>query len=117
MLNRELDRLAGVVARSELYRVTGELCAAGGLLTSTLPAAVGDHCDILPPDGPPVRCEVIGFREGRASLAPFDPPEGVRPGMEVVRRGAGPAVPAGPGLLGRVIDGLGRPVDGRGPLT
>jgi flagellum-specific ATP synthase len=117
MLNLDLDHLAGVVGRCELYRTAGELCSAGGLLTATLPAAVGDHCDILPPGGSPVRCEVIGFREGRASLAPFDPAEGVRPGMAVVRRGAGLSVPAGNGLLGRVIDGLGRPVDGRGPLT
>ena len=117
MLNLDIDRLAGVVGRSELYRTTGELCSAGGLLTTTLPAAVGDHCDILPPDGPPVRCEVIGFRDGRASLAPFDSAEGVRPGMTVVRRTAGLSVPAGEGLLGRVIDGLGRPVDKRGPLT
>jgi flagellum-specific ATP synthase len=117
MLNLDLDHLAGVVERCELFRVRGELCSAGGLLTATLPAAVGDHCEILPPGGSPVRCEVIGFREGRASLASFDPAEGVRPGMEVVRRGAGPLVPAGEGLLGRVIDGLGRPVDGRGSLV
>jgi flagellum-specific ATP synthase len=116
MLNLDLDRLAGVVGRCELYQATGELCSSTGLLTATLPAAVGDHCDILPPDGKPVRCEVIGFRDGRASLAPFDIPEGVRPGMKVIRRGAGLTVPAGDGLLGRVIDGLGRPVDGRGHL-
>jgi flagellum-specific ATP synthase len=117
MLNLDLEHLAGVVGRCELYRTKGELCSAGGLLTTTLPAAVGDHCDILPPRGSPVRCEVIGFRDGRASLAPFDPAEGVRPGMAVIRHGAGPSVPAGDGMLGRVIDGLGRPVDGRGALV
>ncbi len=117
MPSLELDRLADAVARCDLYRVSGVLCGAGGLLTSTLPAAVGDHCEILQPGGAPVRCEVIGFRDGRASLAPLDPAEGVRPGMEVVRRQAGLTVPAGAGLLGRVVDGLGRPVDGRGPLT
>jgi flagellum-specific ATP synthase len=116
MLDLDLEHLAAVVSHCELYRTRGELCSATGLLTATLPAAVGDHCDILPPGGHPVRCEVIGFREGRASLAPFDPAEGVRPGMEVVRLGAGLSVPAGEGLLGRVIDGLGRPVDGGGPL-
>jgi flagellum-specific ATP synthase len=112
----DIDYLAGVVERCELYRTTGELCSAGGLLTATLPAAVGDHCDILPPDAAPVRCEVIGRRESRATLAPFDSAEGLRPGMPVVRRGAGLSVPAGDGLLGRSIDGLGRPVDGQGSL-
>jgi flagellum-specific ATP synthase len=112
----DVDHLRGVIDRCELYRIAGELCSAGGLLTATLPAAVGDHCDILPPGAAPVRCEVIGLRESRATLAPFDAPEGLRPGMPVVRRGAGLTVPAGEGLLGRVIDGLGRPVDGRGAL-
>src|SRR5271166_7068090 len=100
MLNLDLERLTGVIAQCDLYRVTGSLLSAGGSLTATFPAAVGDHCEILPPNGMPVRCEVIGFRRGIAHLAPFDASEGLRPGMEVVRRGAGSTVPAGNGLLG-----------------
>src|SRR5262249_51288 len=84
---------------------------------SAIPAAVGDHCFIVPRKGDPVLAEVIGFEKDIAYMVPFDTAEGLRPGMPVMRKGKGATIPVGANLLGHVIDGLGRPVDGKGPIT
>jgi len=60
--------------------------------------------------------EVAGFRDDRVLLFPLEGLEGVRSGDHVVPVSEGLRVPVGPGLLGRVIDGLGRPIDGKGPI-
>jgi flagellum-specific ATP synthase len=117
MPNLDLDALTAAVGRSELYQTTGKLKSCTGLLTCTLPAAVGDRCEIQSLDGRPILCEVIGFADGVAYLVPYDPADNVRPGMTVVRKGSGLTVPVGEGLLGRVVDGLGRPADGLGPIA
>jgi flagellum-specific ATP synthase len=49
-------------------------------------------------------------------MVPFDPADDLRPGMPVMRKGRGATIPVGENLLGRVIDGLGRPIDDKGPL-
>ena len=58
--------------------------------------------------------EVVGFREGRTLLMPLGELQGIGPGTKVLPTGAPFRVPVGPGLLGRVIDGLGAPLDGLG---
>jgi flagellum-specific ATP synthase len=103
----------------DLFRTTGKLRSSRGLLlTCTLPAAVGDRCRILSPHGPHKSCdgEVIGFANDLAYLVLYEYGD-VHPGMDVLRLGQGTTLLMGRGLLGRVLDGLGRPVDGRGPLT
>jgi flagellum-specific ATP synthase len=56
---------------------------------------------------------VVGFREGRTLLMPLGELHGIGPGTKVLGTGAPFRVPVGSGLLGRVIDGLGNPLDGR----
>lgn len=113
----DLDDLRDVVQQCELYRTTGTLRRATGLLTCTLPAAVGDQCAIEMPDGRRILAEVIGFEDGNTHLIPYEVAEHFRTGMPVVRLGRTLSAPVGDGLLGRVLDGLGRPLDGLGPLT
>ena len=60
--------------------------------------------------------EVIGFVGTTTQLAPYEPVDDLRSGMLVLHSGSRFSVPAGDGLLGRVIDGLGRPIDNRGPI-
>lgn len=81
------------------------------------PAPVGELCLLRDPeDGKVGEAEVVGFRDGKALLMPLGEPYGLRPGCEVISTGGPLKVPVGDGLLGRVLDGLGNPVDGRGPL-
>ncbi|MCS7166755.1 MAG: FliI/YscN family ATPase [Gemmatales bacterium] len=89
----------------------------GTIMTCRLPAAVGDLCWIYPSHGPRVAAQVIGFRDATAILAPFEPVSALGPGTLAQHTGKKVTVPFGPSLLGRVLDGLGRPVDGKPPPT
>ena len=117
MLGLDLDSLNRDILRTPLYHTGGRLKSCAGVLTSTLQAAVGDQVAIMPKDGPPVLAEVIGFQDTFSQLVPYDPVDDLRPDMPVIRKGRGLTVPVGDALLGRVIDGLGRPIDGKGPIV
>ncbi|WHP19425.1 FliI/YscN family ATPase [Cellulomonas sp. ES6] len=79
-------------------------------------AAVGELVTIETADGL-VPAEVVATGRGSAHAMPLGPTHGLRAGMRVRPRGSALTAPVGPGLLGRVLDGLGRPIDGLGPLT
>ena len=66
--------------------------------------------------GRPIPCEVVGFAGGNALLMPFAPLEGVRRGCRAVVSSAAAAVRPAPGWLGRVVNAMGEPIDGKGPL-
>jgi flagellum-specific ATP synthase len=117
MLGLDMPAMNRSIKQTPLYRSGGRLKSVTGLMTSSVSAAVGDHCAIIPHEGNPVLAEVIGFEKDQAYMVPFDHAENLRPGMTVVRKGRGLMVPTGRNLLGRVIDGLGRPLDDCGPLT
>ncbi|MBD3337421.1 MAG: hypothetical protein GF355_18055, partial [Candidatus Eisenbacteria bacterium] len=111
-LDRAMGRLAGLEPGREIGRVSrslGILVEAGGPRVS-----VGDMCRIEGRDGW-VAAQVVGFREGRILLMSLQPPHGLRPGARVESAGGPFLAPVGPGLLGRVVSGLGEPLDDRGP--
>jgi flagellum-specific ATP synthase len=62
-------------------------------------------------------CEVVGFRNGRALALPFGPLDGVRMGAKAMLEPAAPVVRPSPAWLGRIVNALGEPIDGKGPLT
>ena len=117
MLALDMEDLHARIARRETLRISGVLKSASGLLLScALPAAVGDQCAIHAADDHVVLAEVIGFSQDTSFLVPFETTLEARPGLRVTHLGHGLRSPVGPGLMGRVLDGLGRPIDGRGPL-
>jgi flagellum-specific ATP synthase len=89
--------------------------AVGNLIESEGPyGSVGEGCGIITADGKTYAGEIVGFR-GRTVLSmPLERPAGVRYGDRIVSRGTRPFIPVGPGLLGRVVDGAGRPLDEKG---
>ncbi|GAA2900182.1 FliI/YscN family ATPase [Microbacterium esteraromaticum] len=74
--------------------------------------AVGDLVEL----GDGVDAEVVAAGPDGLSCMPLSPMSGLTLGMPVRSRGGRLRVPIGPGLLGRVLDGMGRPIDGKGPL-
>ena len=64
----------------------------------------------------PLPAEVVGFREGYVLLMPLGETKGIGPGCQVISAQKVLQVKVGPELLGRVIDGLGNPIDGKGPI-
>ena len=79
-------------------------------------AAVGDRCDVVAADGSRVEAEVVGFGADRLYLMPTGDLHGLRPDARVVPQPTAGRAPVGPKLLGRVVDGACRPLDGLGPV-
>jgi flagellum-specific ATP synthase len=77
--------------------------------------SVGEGCAILTSDGRTLAGEIVGFRGKTVLSMPLERPAGIRYGDRIVTRGTSPALRVGPGLLGRVIDGTGEPLDSKGP--
>jgi len=98
-----LTRRPMVTRRGRVLQVVGTVIEADipGVAVGEL-ALVGD-----------TRAEVVGFRESRALLMPLGPLQGIAHGTRVVVQSQVLSIPVGPGLLGRVIDPLGNPMDGR----
>lgn len=81
-------------------------------------ARIGDLCVIFPrTDEPPVTAEVVGFRGNRLLLMPFGRLSGIGTGSRVQALGTSLRVPVGEALRGRILNGLGEPIDGKGPLV
>lgn len=99
-------------------RCTGTVVQVVGLTIEAegINSRLGEICEILPDAGRVIHAEVVGFRDRRILLMPLGMMEGIRPGTPVVAAGGAFSVPVGDELLGRVIDGLGRPIDGKGPV-
>lgn len=117
MLQLDQVKLRATLDAHQPARTVGRVRAArGAILSCRLPAAVGDQCEIHTPDGRALRGEVIGFNDDHCSVVLYEQHDEVAPGMPIVNRGHALLAPAGHGLLGRVLDGLGRPLDGGGPL-
>ncbi|MDY0049636.1 MAG: flagellar protein export ATPase FliI, partial [Halothiobacillaceae bacterium] len=99
------------VVEGVLTRVIGMALEAEGCQ-----AAVGDQCLIRSPVSPDIEAEVVGFAEGKLYLMPLGELQGLVPGARVIPIGRSVRIPVGDALLGRVLDGTGKPLDGRGPL-
>jgi len=90
----------------------------GLVITSTGPStSVGELCKIYPhTDAEPVLAEVVGFRQNKVLLMPLGELSGINPGSLVVATRESFSVNVGEELIGRVLGGLGKPIDGKGPL-
>ena len=114
-----LDRYLDTVHSADLTPVSGRVVRVVGLLVESLgpQARVGEVCAVSGmPGEAPLMTEVVGFRDGHLLSVPLGDTSGVRPGARITVRGSTAMVPVGPGLLGRVLDAFGRPLDDRGPL-
>lgn len=115
------ERLRGASAQIEqldpIRRLGKVIDCVGLVVESDGPAAsIGDLCEIESIEGVGRLAQVIGFRNDRVLLMPLEEPEGLRPGATVRTKSSGSQAPVGNELLGRVIDGFGRPLDDLGPL-
>ena len=116
----ETANLLDLLDRTEPRTRYGKVVQIVGLVVESLgPAeiALGELCLIGDArKGGAIQAEVVGFRGERVLLMPLAEIEGVRPGTPVFPTRRPFSVPVGDALRGRVLDGLGRPMDERGPL-
>ncbi|HEX4739496.1 MAG TPA: FliI/YscN family ATPase [Allosphingosinicella sp.] len=100
-------------------RKVGRLAAYDGLMMEAtgLASPVGCGARVIAADGRAARAEVVGFRGNRTLLMALDGDAAHASGARVEPDTAGGSVDVGPGLLGRVIDAMGAPLDGLGAIT
>ncbi len=110
---RTLHDTPSVTRTGQVTKVLGFVIEADG------PASrLGSICNIYPKGGlKRVKAEVFGFRDDRMLLVPLGEVRGIAPGNRVVAKELRAQAPVGEGLLGRVIDGLGNPIDDKGPIS
>jgi len=108
---RRRVREPGAIVEGKLSRAAGLTLEATGC-----EAALGARCLIEGADGAHLEAEVVGFENDRLFLMPTSNLTGVMPNARVIPTRGGSRVMVGEALLGRVIDGAGEPLDGRGPL-
>src|SRR6185503_11611 len=108
------------VRRVQPMRIVGTVASLRGLtvLVDELPAPVGSLVSVWsagarPGDAPLVLGEVVGFTREHAAVMLLGQTTGIRPGDRVACEEVSQTAPVGARLLGRCVDGLGRPIDGR----
>lgn len=117
MLSKQLQQLS---VSDNVYRprVSGQLVRMVGLTLEAvgLDMKVGERCLVERQDNTDVEAEVVGFDQQRMFLMPVEQASGLRSGAKVWPLHHQADVPVGYALLGRVVDGSGRPLDSAGPL-
>lgn len=118
VLEGEIERLRQLIVNLEETPKIGRVQQLVGLtIEADGPRAhVGELVEIRPPGRRPILAEVVGFKDGHLQLVPLEDMDGVGPGSIVESYGGTLRVPVGEQLRGRILDGLGRPIDGLGPL-
>ncbi|MCL2669565.1 MAG: flagellar protein export ATPase FliI [Syntrophaceae bacterium] len=115
-----LDRYYQILNQTNPIRIHGKVSEIVGLVVEGHGpvTSIGEICEIYPGGSDkPLPAEVVGFKKGKVLLMPFQSIQGLAPGCKIASMGRKPSVGVGPGLLGRVIDGLGNPLDNKGPIA
>lgn len=113
-----LSKYQRVVDRVKTVRFTGQVHRVVGMTIESVgpDVALGDICRIRLGAGNYLYCEVSGFRGDKVILMPLGEIIGITPGAMVSTTGQSLHVAVGNALLGRVVDGIGNPIDGRGQI-
>lgn len=107
------ESLHGVNLRGKIERVIGLIIESNGPTVK-----IGEKCIITTPGlKETTDAEVVGFKNNKVLLMPVGDLIGVGPGSEVIATGEEFSVPVGDELIGRVVDGYGNPIDGKGPIN
>lgn len=111
-LAKKIEEIDIIKAKGKVVRVIGLTIESEGPLVH-----LGEHCFIkLMNSSDYIDAEVVGFHNDRVLLMPLGDMKGIGHGCEVVPSGRTLSVAVGEGLLGRVLDGLGNPIDKKGPI-
>ncbi len=116
LLKVDLDHVCESIRSYDGMKVNGTLRFVGDGIVCDLPGAIGDQVRIFSEQDREIWGEVVSIVDGSSRIMPYEFAEHVRAGMPVELVSRARSVPAGDRGLGRILDGLGRPIDGRGPI-
>ena len=106
-----VDRFDPLKVYGRIVEITGLTIKATGLDVS-----IGEACKIYSEKADPVNAEVVGFKEGKVILMATGEVAGIRHGSRVMPLGKNISVKVSDGLIGRIIDSTGNPIDNKGPI-
>lgn len=119
-MDEEFDKLLGSLEEVQLTTVNGRITETVGMLIKAIvpQVKIGEICLVKREGMEPLRCEVVGFTREEVFLSPLGEMKGIGPSSEVIPTHLPLHIKVGPNLLGRVLNGLGEPldVDTKGPL-
>lgn len=117
-LAETLKQMTQTVSEIPDLQVSGRLIRMVGLTMEATGchAAIGSQCAIINPDGHSIEAEVVGFSTDKIYLMSTDETNGIVPGARVQPLDKRTMVQVGPELLGRVLNGQGMPIDGKGKI-
>ena len=117
--SQRLNHYPGINIAKTQPQLSGRLVRVVGMTLEVvgLELSIGCRCLIINDQHRDIEAEVVGFAESRLFLMPIEPVSALRPGAKVVAIEHDDSVEVGPSLLGRVIDGAGRPLDDKGPIN
>ncbi len=112
------DPYLDALATCECLTLEGRIIRVVGLIAEGrgLGMSIGSLCLVETDENQAIRAEVVGFKEDRVLLMPYGDTRGIRPGSRITFLDKSPQVDVGDAFLGRVVDGLGLPLDGKGPV-
>ncbi len=119
VINIDFSKYETALGSTRTIKVSGKVARVVGLVVEGIgpSLSIGGICDIYPKDSSiPVSAEVVGFHDNRILMMPLGELRGVSPGCHIAARSESAIVKVGDSLLGRVVDGLGEPIDGGRPL-
>lgn len=119
VIAKQLNKYCEEVKKSESpLAIEGKVSKVVGLIIeASLPdGTLGELCKIRTRSGDFIRAEIVGFRNNKVLLMPLDETVGIAPGSTVSRSPKPLSIKVGNQILGRVIDGLGNPIDGKGKI-
>ena len=113
-----LEDYLTVIKKTTLLKVVGKVIQVVGLVVEAevQGVSIGELCKIFVTKKKYILAEVVGFKEGKVLLMPLGSTAGIRPGGLIFATGSPIEVKVGPALLGRVLNGLGEPMDGKGEI-
>jgi flagellum-specific ATP synthase len=117
-LKLNLGKYRTALAATKPVRLHGKVTQVVGLVIEGYcpDTSVGAICEIKPVEGTPIPAEVVGFRNNKTLLMPLGELRGVGLDSLISVRRDNACLGVGPLMLGRVIDGLGNPIDEKGPI-
>ena len=110
------DKYFNAANSCQAVRLTGKIVKVAGIVAEANGPglSVGSLCAIKNSEGLNIQAEVVGFNEKSIIIMPFGEMRGIKPGSQILAISKKPGVQVGEAYLGRVVDGLGRPIDGKG---
>ncbi|VAX20170.1 Flagellum-specific ATP synthase FliI [hydrothermal vent metagenome] len=115
----DFSKYGEALVKSRPIKVSGKVSRIVGLVVEGIgpDLSIGGICEIFPKhSSTPISAEVVGFNDNRILMMPLGELRGVSPGCHIAVRSEAASIKVDNSILGRVVDGLGIPIDGKGPL-